>query len=189
MQDSAAAALEEAAFLDPAVDTPLTKGSGSTAKALYFSTICRTFSSGGTRIRTGDTMIFRSVRKPTVHRHRGRWAVSKRFLEVIDPRETPPNAVNRPGVVVALWWAQWVPDRRLCTLSDLLILTATSQLPPPFRQASLSDWGGAKISVSTPLPARAHEQADAVCEGRRLLRLGGRGQPAKTLRGIHGSVG
>jgi hypothetical protein len=36
----------------------LTKGSGNTAKAPYFSSICRTFRSGGTRIRTGDTMIF-----------------------------------------------------------------------------------------------------------------------------------
>jgi hypothetical protein len=29
-----------------------------------FSAICRTFRSGGTRIRTGDTMIFGHVRKP-----------------------------------------------------------------------------------------------------------------------------
>src|SRR5215203_3612478 len=48
-------------FLDPAVDTPLTKGSGDTAKTLCFSAICRTFRSGGTRIRTGDTMIFSHV--------------------------------------------------------------------------------------------------------------------------------
>jgi len=51
-------------FLDPAVDTPLTKGSGDTAKAPYFSAICRTFRSGGTRIRTGDTMIFIHIHKP-----------------------------------------------------------------------------------------------------------------------------
>jgi hypothetical protein len=42
MQDSATAALEET-FLDPAVDMPLTKGSVSTARALCFSLICRTF--------------------------------------------------------------------------------------------------------------------------------------------------
>ena len=51
-------------FLDPAVDTPLTKSSGDTAKALCFSTICRTFRSGGTRIRTGDTMIISHMQKP-----------------------------------------------------------------------------------------------------------------------------
>ena len=60
MQDSATAALEET-FLDPAVDMPLTKGSVSTARALCFSLICRTLISGGTRIRTGDTMIFSHV--------------------------------------------------------------------------------------------------------------------------------
>ncbi len=43
---------------------PLSKGSGSTARALSFSAICRDFSSGGTRIRTGDTMIFRHIQKP-----------------------------------------------------------------------------------------------------------------------------
>jgi hypothetical protein len=42
----------------------LTKGSGSTAQALSFSTVCRTFLSGGTRIRTGDTMIFSHMQKP-----------------------------------------------------------------------------------------------------------------------------
>ena len=42
----------------------LTKSSGSTARALIFSSICRTFRSGGTRIRTGDTMIFRHMQKP-----------------------------------------------------------------------------------------------------------------------------
>jgi hypothetical protein len=63
MQDPATAALE-GAFLDPAVDTPLTKGSGDTAKASCFSAICRTFRSGGTRIRTGDTMIFSHIQKP-----------------------------------------------------------------------------------------------------------------------------
>jgi hypothetical protein len=63
MQDSATAALEET-FFDPAVDTPLSKGSGSAAGALSFSAICRTFRSGGTRIRTGDTMIFSHMQKP-----------------------------------------------------------------------------------------------------------------------------
>jgi hypothetical protein len=51
-------------FLDPAVDTPLTEASGNTARALSFSTICRTFSSGGTRIRPGDTMIFSHIPNP-----------------------------------------------------------------------------------------------------------------------------
>jgi hypothetical protein len=36
-------------LLNPAVNTPLTKSPGSTARALSFSPICRTFSSGGTR--------------------------------------------------------------------------------------------------------------------------------------------
>jgi hypothetical protein len=63
MQDSATAALEET-FLDPAVDMTLTKGSVSTARALCFSLICRTLISGGTRIRTGDTMIFSHVPRP-----------------------------------------------------------------------------------------------------------------------------
>jgi hypothetical protein len=71
-------------------------------------------------------MIFRSVPNPTVHCHRARWAVSKRFLEVVDPRGPSLNAGNRHGVVVALWWPRWARDRRLCTLPDLLILTATS---------------------------------------------------------------
>jgi hypothetical protein len=60
MQDSARAALE-VTFLDPAVDTPVKKSLRSTARALTFSAICRTFRSGGTRIRTGDTMIFSHV--------------------------------------------------------------------------------------------------------------------------------
>src|SRR5215208_6185428 len=51
-------------FLDPAVDTPLTKGFGDTPKTPCFSAICRTFLSGGTRIRTGDTMIFSHIHKP-----------------------------------------------------------------------------------------------------------------------------
>jgi hypothetical protein len=62
------------------------------------------FYSGETRIRTGGTMIFRSVRDPTVTRHRARRAVSKRFLEVTARREPPPNAVSRHAVVVGLWW-------------------------------------------------------------------------------------
>jgi hypothetical protein len=45
-------------FLEPVVDTPQKRGFGSSVESLYFSAICRTFISGGTRIRTGDTMIF-----------------------------------------------------------------------------------------------------------------------------------
>jgi hypothetical protein len=63
IQDSARAALEET-FLVPAVDTPLKESLSSTARALSFSPICRTFISGGTRIRTGDTMIFSHIQKP-----------------------------------------------------------------------------------------------------------------------------
>src|SRR5215211_2116801 len=77
-----------------------------------FSAICRAFLSGETRIRTGDTMIFRSVPKPTVNRHRAPWAESKRFLEVTDLREPPGNAKSRHAVVVGLWWAQRVPERK-----------------------------------------------------------------------------
>ena len=57
LQDSTTTALEET-FFDPAVDTSLKRGLSSTAGTLTFSAICRTFRSGGTRIRTGDTMIF-----------------------------------------------------------------------------------------------------------------------------------
>jgi hypothetical protein len=71
-----------------------------------FLVFCRTFRSGGTRIRTGDTMIFRSVPNPTVNPRRVPRAESKRFLEVTDRREPPLNAGNRHGIVVALWWAQ-----------------------------------------------------------------------------------
>src|SRR5918994_104505 len=51
-------------FLEPAVDTPQKEGTDSSVESLYFSTICRTFRSGGTRIRTGDTMIFSHMQKP-----------------------------------------------------------------------------------------------------------------------------
>src|SRR5215204_5362437 len=51
-------------FLEPAVDTPQKRGFGSFVESLYFSSICRTFRSGGTRIRTGDTMIFSHMQKP-----------------------------------------------------------------------------------------------------------------------------
>jgi hypothetical protein len=51
-------------FLDPAVDTPLKRSLSSTARAITFSMICRTLVSGGTRIRTGDTMIFSHMQKP-----------------------------------------------------------------------------------------------------------------------------
>ena len=50
-------------FLDPAVDTPL-KGVSQHCQDSFFSAICRTFRSGGTRIRTGDTMIFSHMQKP-----------------------------------------------------------------------------------------------------------------------------
>jgi hypothetical protein len=70
-----------------------------------------TFYSGGTRIRTGGTMIFRFVPNPKFDRHRAPWAESKRFLEVTYRRGPPPNAVGRHTVVVELWWAQRVPER------------------------------------------------------------------------------
>ena len=100
-------------FLEPAVDTSQYRGFGSSVESLYFPAICKTFLSGGTRIRTGDTMIFRFVPKPTVHRHRALWAESKRVLEGTDRRGPPPNPVGRHAVVVGLWWAQRVPNRRL----------------------------------------------------------------------------
>jgi hypothetical protein len=73
------------------------------AECSIFSAFCRTLISGGTRIRTGDTMIFRSVPNPTVHRHRALWAESKRFLEGTNRRRPPLNAVGRHAVVVGLW--------------------------------------------------------------------------------------
>ncbi len=51
------AALEEA-FSCRAVDALLTKSPGVLARALPFCVFCRQLVSGGTRIRTGDTMIF-----------------------------------------------------------------------------------------------------------------------------------
>jgi hypothetical protein len=116
MQDAAIAALEEA-LPYPAVDALLTKGPGSYTEALYFSLVCRTFLSGGTRIRTGDTMIFRFVPKPTVNPRRVPRAESKRFLQVADRRGPPPNAMDRHAEVVELWWAQRVLDR-LCREQD-----------------------------------------------------------------------
>jgi hypothetical protein len=62
-QGATTAALEEP-FLEPAVDTPQKWGLGSSVESLYFYTICRTFISGGTRIRTWDTMIFSHIQKP-----------------------------------------------------------------------------------------------------------------------------
>ena len=58
VQLAATAALEEAIF-EPAVDTSQKRGFDNSVESLYFSAICRYFLSGGTRIRTGDTMIFR----------------------------------------------------------------------------------------------------------------------------------
>ena len=60
MQDGVRATQQEA-ILDPAVDTPPKRSLSSTAKSIHFLAICRTFLSGGTRIRTGDTMIFSHV--------------------------------------------------------------------------------------------------------------------------------
>lgn len=71
----------------------------------HFFNICRTLRSGRTRIRTGDTMIFRSVPKRAVHRHLASWAESKRFSEVTDRIEPSANAMDRHAVVVQLWWA------------------------------------------------------------------------------------
>jgi hypothetical protein len=67
MQLAATAALEEA-FLEPAVDTPQKEDTDSSVEVLYFSAICRTFRSGGTRIRTEDTMIFSHMLRPLVCR-------------------------------------------------------------------------------------------------------------------------
>jgi hypothetical protein len=63
MQDPARPPLKRP-LLDPAVDTPLKETLSSTVRAIHFLAICRTFRSGGTRIRTGDTMIFSHMQKP-----------------------------------------------------------------------------------------------------------------------------
>jgi hypothetical protein len=94
MQDSATAALKET-LLDPAVDVLLTKGSGSIAKAPSFSAICRTLRSGGTRIRTGDTMIFRLVRRSGASRDETAWAATQAVSSPYGPQRTPPDAANR----------------------------------------------------------------------------------------------
>jgi hypothetical protein len=117
MQDSTTAT-REATFLDPAVDTPLTKGSGDTAKAPCFSAICRTFISGGTRIRTGDTMIFSHMQEPLGMR---KTRVGKRIYVQGVPSGTSwfcpyccatvDTASGRHTVVVELWWAQQVLQR------------------------------------------------------------------------------
>jgi hypothetical protein len=96
-------------FLDPAVDTPLTKGSGDTAKTPCFSTICRTFRSGGTRIRTGDTMIFRLVHRSGTPRDETAWAATQAVSSPCGPQRTPPDAANRRhwcgmGVVSRGWF-------------------------------------------------------------------------------------
>jgi hypothetical protein len=60
-------------FLEPAVDTPQKGGFGNSVGSLYFSAICRTFRSGGTRIPTEDTMIFSPRRyvssRPTLYQY------------------------------------------------------------------------------------------------------------------------
>src|SRR5215208_7691839 len=85
MQDSATDAPEEA-FLDPAVDTPQKRGFDNSVESLYFSSICRTFLSGGTRIRTGDTMIFSHFRRPLGMR---KTPIGKRiYVHAVSPRTT-----------------------------------------------------------------------------------------------------
>jgi hypothetical protein len=51
-------------------------------------------------------MIFRSVRNPTVHRHRAPWTESKPVLAAAHRHGPPPNAMDRHAEVVELWWAQ-----------------------------------------------------------------------------------
>jgi hypothetical protein len=55
---------EAPCYAERAVDALLTKGPGSYTEALHFLATCRTFLSGGTRIRTGDTMIFSHIPRP-----------------------------------------------------------------------------------------------------------------------------
>ena len=88
------------------------------------------FYSGGTRIRTGGTMIFRSVPKPAVHRHRVPWAESKPLLEGTGHREPPPNAVGRHADVVGLWWTQQVRNENKI-LSDGTAQDEKSRLQDP----------------------------------------------------------
>jgi hypothetical protein len=73
-------------------------------------------------------MIFRSVQNPTVHYHRAPWAVSKRFSEIPDRREPPPNAMDRHPVVVALWWA---PRGFACVSRELDPSPRAPRLRPP----------------------------------------------------------
>ena len=78
---------------------------GATSLQVYGRFTCKqpVLVSGGTRIRTGGTMVFRFVPKPSVHTHRAPWAESKRFSEIADRRGPPPTAMDRHAEVVELW--------------------------------------------------------------------------------------
>jgi hypothetical protein len=76
------------------------RGSSAYPITLCFTVICRTLMSGGTRIRTGDTMIFGSVRNPTVHRPWSDGPYPSGFWR-------SPTSVGRrgtPGTATQLWW-------------------------------------------------------------------------------------
>jgi hypothetical protein len=51
--------------------------------------------SGGTRIRTGDTMIFRLVRRSGAPRGETAWAATRAFSIPCGPRRTPSAAADR----------------------------------------------------------------------------------------------
>jgi hypothetical protein len=55
----------------------------------------RTLMSGGTRIRTGDTMIFRLVRRSGAPRDETAWTATQAVSSTCGPQRTPPDAANR----------------------------------------------------------------------------------------------
>jgi hypothetical protein len=141
-------------FLDPAVDTPLKKSLSSTAGTLSFSAICRTFSSGGTRIRTGDTMIFSHMQKPLGMRI---CRIGKRIYVQGVPLNTSwfcpycCATVDTPSVTLR------GTGSRTRTSARLTHLLGYSRPPPSFRDVSgrnhKGTWAGCNVSANAP-PAR-----------------------------------
>jgi hypothetical protein len=117
----------------------LSEGSGSTVGALSFSAICRTFISGGTRIRTGDTMIFSHMQKPLGMR---KTRIGKRICVQGVPSDTS-------------WFCPYccaTVDTPLVTLRDTGSTTCTSD-----RLARLLDYSRPPLLVGG-VSGRSHKE-------------------------------